>query len=59
MSILKDITIEKAITRHAHEHETFISWNNDCQNIAFQDWLCSEGLLNFEKWYEKNKGNYE
>lgn len=55
MSVLKHATIERQILTSVPEHQTVISWNSDCQNEIFQDWLWLEGLPVFEKYYENIK----
>lgn len=41
------------------EHEVFMSFVNDKDAEMFCDWWNSKGLEAFQKWAEKNAGNYQ
>ncbi len=61
MSGIIDVDINKEIVRSIHEHEIFLSFNEDWMAMAFDDWFRNEGREEFanfcareyEDWIEK------
>lgn len=59
MSKFEDYTMNREVSREVSENEIFISFNNDWQGEAFQDWLNAEGWRKFAEWLEVNAMDYE
>lgn len=56
---MTDPAVLTEVHRTVHEHEVFLSFVNDCEAEAFQDWLNSKGYEAFSKWYGKNQKDYQ
>ena len=50
--MLLDKLIRRTINRNIAEHEVFLSFNNDEDAVAFQEWLQEEGLAKFDEWMD-------
>ena len=46
----EDYTFERDFHRDIHEHEVFISFNNDSGAEAFMEWWWDKGEKAFNKW---------
>ena len=54
-----DVEINATIKIEPAEHEVFLSFNDDSGAAAFHDWWNDTGTVEFNKFFQKNKENYE
>lgn len=43
------------VTREPHDHELFLSFNDDEDSVDFQEWLQVCGWTAFEQWRREGK----
>ena len=48
-------TFDDELIKHISDHQTWISFDSDAENYAFQEWLESEGMIAFNDWKERVK----
>ena len=54
-----DVNISNEITYYLKDHETFLSFNCDVYNMAFQEWWENQGHIAFIKYFNDNKEHYK
>lgn len=52
-------SLEDDLVVHIGEHKPLVSFGDDANNVAFQEWWHSTGHKEFSKYWEENKEQYK
>lgn len=52
-------SLDDTLTVHTAEHQTLLSFADDANNVAFQEWWENTGHKEFSKFWQENKETYK